>query len=316
MLHYFVLTILVTVVGREIVIGSDRYGSWGRRSLDPALSFAFPNDTIVWSNDRTPNLVVKSVYTGQIHPGYTCPYIVWSSESYDVTSQESHPPSAALVNFQVIPGVSELKGYPHFYTPYVIDAHFVLPHMKLYHGNPRPYWIAYIASNCVEQRENMFRLLSSRFGNSNVHGLGRCSHNRDMPNDPGWYGNAHIFKDYVFALVFEGKSITGYITEKITNAFMGGAIPIYWGSGGWAEKIFNPKAFISAHSFPTWEALADYVYDLTRNRTRIKEIQEQPVFKDNVVPEWFLVDTTPQWIREIGIHLRNIIGVPSNRSIV
>lgn len=34
-----------------------------------------------------------------------------------------------------------------------------------------------------------------------------------------------------------------YVTEKIVNAFLAGAIPIYWGSP-FVLKMFNPRAFI------------------------------------------------------------------------
>eukprot|EP00971_Amphidinium_carterae_P187070 3713118-Amphidinium_carterae.1 len=65
-------------------------------------------------------------------------------------------------------------------------------------------------------------------------------------------------EDFEFALVFESTMAPRYVTEKIVNAYLAGAIPIYWGSED-VYSIFNPASFISAADFPSFEELAVYI---------------------------------------------------------
>jgi len=37
-----------------------------------------------------------------------------------------------------------------------------------------------------------------------------------------------IFAAHKFAIVFENRLIEGYVTEKIINAYLGKAVPVYW----------------------------------------------------------------------------------------
>lgn len=55
-----------------------------------------------------------------------------------------------------------------------------------------------------------------------------------------------FLKDYMFCVCFENERGNGYVTEKITDAFMAGCIPIYWGDPKVTED-FNPKSFINAN---------------------------------------------------------------------
>ncbi len=65
-------------------------------------------------------------------------------------------------------------------------------------------------------------------------------------------------KDYKFAVVFENSSTPGYVTEKITQAFAAGTVPIYWGDP-LIVKGFNEKSFINCHSFDSFDAVVEHV---------------------------------------------------------
>eukprot|EP01062_Namystynia_karyoxenos_P054213 TRINITY_DN44487_c0_g1_i1.p1 TRINITY_DN44487_c0_g1~~TRINITY_DN44487_c0_g1_i1.p1 ORF type:complete len:516 (+),score=129.35 TRINITY_DN44487_c0_g1_i1:134-1549(+) len=69
---------------------------------------------------------------------------------------------------------------------------------------------------------------------------------------------AVLYRPYVFSVAFENCDAPEYISEKIINSFLGGTIPIYWGTED-VRKYFNPAAYINARDFDTHEALADYV---------------------------------------------------------
>lgn len=65
-------------------------------------------------------------------------------------------------------------------------------------------------------------------------------------------------------IAFENGDDEGYITEKIANAFLAGAVPVYWGTAD-ALRAFNPKSFIHCGEFTDLEACADRVAEV---RTR------------------------------------------------
>lgn len=61
-----------------------------------------------------------------------------------------------------------------------------------------------------------------------------------------------------FNLAFENSVVDGYTTEKITDAFYAGTVPIYWGNRQ-VHKDFNPDAFISINDFPSIDAAIDHI---------------------------------------------------------
>ena len=81
------------------------------------------------------------------------------------------------------------------------------------------------------------------------------------------------YKPYKFALVFESYEISGYVTEKIVNAFLAGVVPIYWGNE-LVREIFNPQAFVNAADFENLESLADYVISLANSPVRYQSMRQ------------------------------------------
>eukprot|EP01065_Artemidia_motanka_P047056 TRINITY_DN7277_c0_g1_i1.p1 TRINITY_DN7277_c0_g1~~TRINITY_DN7277_c0_g1_i1.p1 ORF type:complete len:476 (+),score=40.67 TRINITY_DN7277_c0_g1_i1:156-1430(+) len=84
----------------------------------------------------------------------------------------------------------------------------------------------------------------------------------------------HLYRPYAFVVAFENSDFDEYITEKIVNPFMAGAIPIYWGTDS-VSKYFNPKAFLRRKDFPSHEALAQ----------RVKELWENPELREPYLRE-------------------------------
>jgi len=62
---------------------------------------------------------------------------------------------------------------------------------------------------------------------------------RSFPLD----GKIDLLKDYAFHIVIENNKKRGYFTEKIIDAFVTGAVPIYWGDPE-IGKVFNEKGII------------------------------------------------------------------------
>lgn len=66
-------------------------------------------------------------------------------------------------------------------------------------------------------------------------------------------------------IAFENADDPGYVTEKIANAFLAGAVPVYWGTAD-AFQVFNPKSFIHCGEFTGLEACADRVAEVRTKR--------------------------------------------------
>jgi hypothetical protein len=77
----------------------------------------------------------------------------------------------------------------------------------------------------------------------------------------------------------ENRKQDGYITEKIFNAFLGGSVPIYFGTEEIFE-IFNPNAFIYYDTENPKPAL-DLVSFLEHNETAYSDMLfNQPILKN------------------------------------
>lgn len=62
-------------------------------------------------------------------------------------------------------------------------------------------------------------------------------------------------------IAFENSDNAGYVTEKLANAFLSGAVPVYWGTAD-ASQVFNPESFIHCGEFVSFEACADRVAEV------------------------------------------------------
>ena len=60
---------------------------------------------------------------------------------------------------------------------------------------------------------------------------------------------------YKFTIAFENYASPGYITQKLTDAFAAGSLPVYWGAPD-ACREFNPGRFINARDFRNHAAVS------------------------------------------------------------
>ena len=93
---------------------------------------------------------------------------------------------------------------------------------------------------------------------------------RDM-----YFQNWKLYSKYKYCLVFENTATSNYITEKIFLAFLGGCIPIYWGTEE-IYKIFNRNAFVFYDMDKPDRALEE-MKRLETNHTAYMEKLEQPI---------------------------------------
>ncbi|XP_069003428.1 alpha-(1,3)-fucosyltransferase 4-like [Embiotoca jacksoni] len=80
-----------------------------------------------------------------------------------------------------------------------------------------------------------------------------------------------LVRRYLFYLALENSQHTDYITEKLWNAVLAGAVPVVLGpSRQNYERFLPPEAFIHVNDFPTVKELARYLLLLKRNPARMR----------------------------------------------
>lgn len=120
---------------------------------------------------------------------------------------------------------------------------------------------------------------------------GRVLHNLDAPelaarNDAAnWLESKRRFLgQYKFNIAFENSAAPGYITEKLTDAYLGNTVPIYWGSDG--DTAHYPKeSMICANDYPTMDALIARIKEVDENdELYLQILAANPLRQENNTP--------------------------------
>mmetsp|Transcript_17516 Transcript_17516/g.42620 ORF Transcript_17516/g.42620 Transcript_17516/m.42620 type:complete len:597 (-) Transcript_17516:117-1907(-) len=112
--------------------------------------------------------------------------------------------------------------------------------------------VVYLTTNCVPFRQYAAQRIYDKVGLS-IHSGPKCQLNNNvssvipeelLSDRKSYHSNyQYLFHQYKYCLVMENDAIDGYITEKIIMGFLGGCLPIYYGTKEIFD-IFNPGAFI------------------------------------------------------------------------
>ena len=160
----------------------------------------------------------------------------------------------------------------------------------------RPDFCACVVSNT--EREPAFQELLALLGEHQpVRSGGKLLNNVGGPVAD----KAAFLQRARFGLAVENTSRPGYITEKITDVFAAGAIPIYWGAPDVA-KDFNPAAFVNCHDYPTLRAAADAVRALDRDPARYAAMLAETPFANNAEPVALHAERVREFLRGIFYH--------------
>lgn len=100
-----------------------------------------------------------------------------------------------------------------------------------------------------------------------------------------------FISDFKFHLTYDNSDVDGWITEKLLHPMSEGVIPIYWG-GPDVENEFNVNGFIHVRRFNNLEEVHDRVFQIYKNEELFYDIQTQPCFPENKIPE----HATPEYL--------------------
>ena len=73
-----------------------------------------------------------------------------------------------------------------------------------------------------------------------------------------------VIGSYKYCLCFENTIFPGYITEKITDCFLAGCIPVYLGAPDITDFVPS-NSFIDFRNFASYKELDNFLLNLTEN---------------------------------------------------
>jgi hypothetical protein len=161
----------------------------------------------------------------------------------------------------------------------------------------KQHFCAFVITNPnATPRNNFFTKLSKyKF----VHSCGRAMNNCGIVAPHENY--FEFLSQFKFMICFENSPTPENLTEKLHNAYLGGTIPIHWG-GDRACEWLNPAAFLQLNTSGTDEevdALIQRIIELDTNDTSYNEVYNQPLLRDNEIPEEFTIEYLRSKINEV-----------------
>lgn len=139
-------------------------------------------------------------------------------------------------------------------------------HQLSHSGRPRKRFVAWVVSNWSETHARVgFYKQLRRFIPVDVFGrAGR-------PLQRGGDSVVRLLRRYTFYLALDNSLHTDYITEKLWNAVLAGAVPVVLGPSRQNYERFLPaEAFIHVEDFPTVRELALYLLTLRDDPARLR----------------------------------------------
>jgi len=154
-------------------------------------------------------------------------------------------------------------------------------------------FLLYISRRCLLHREDAF-VSFSRLGT--VTSAGKCDGSTSalkkkaekfntISGDGPWTEAHKLYKNYKFGLAMENTNQHGYISEKILNAFMGGTVPIYYGTED-VFQVFNRAAFIYFDA-KNPESTFEQVLFLLQNESEYERVLSQPILAEGAYERFF-----------------------------
>ena len=153
-------------------------------------------------------------------------------------------------------------------------------------------------SNCsCNERNEFFKELSKY---KKIDSCGKCLNNTEKcignHEDPEYF---KFIQKYKFMICFENIGQPNYFTEKVINAWYGGAIPIYWGCTNVSDYINMDAILYLPNNFTKLDVdqLIEKINFLDNDDFAYNEIYKQPLFKK--IPDEFNIDKISEKVQAI-----------------
>jgi hypothetical protein len=140
---------------------------------------------------------------------------------------------------------------------------------------PKTKLVSMIASNkgWLRGHQNRLKWVEKLKDKVDLFGSGRPNQLKDKEDG---------LKDYMFSVSIENDNSPGYFTEKLTDNFVTGTVPVYWGSREIVSKYFDPTGVIFLEDDPTLSTLSVEKYQsmMPSIERNFKLAQKLPIAED------------------------------------
>jgi hypothetical protein len=145
--------------------------------------------------------------------------------------------------------------------------------------------IIYLTSNCSPFRqqaaENLSAVLPLEYGPGCRINTPNATLSAVATSRANFVQNYKVFSQYRYCLVMENSGRQGYMTEKIINAYLGGCLPIYYGSPADVYSVFSDQSLIYYDVDDPQPALS-LLRQLASNQTLYEERMSTPILRDGL----------------------------------
>lgn len=264
-----------------LIVATEGMGEWCKDFFEHMAKHVFKE--IIFENSNRSHIILRSMFF-HLQPPFPrhLPYITWSGEPFE-TPDRHYPPLFSIWKPEV--GQVPFLVVAFFELQRMIYTKFNLDDLRLNTNINRPYFLAYCASAAYEHREQMFSLLKQLDKTGTCHGLGACQNTTGYKLSGTWHNAWKTYTNYRFVLAMENRKIKKYVTEKLLNVLISGAIPIYYGDSDWVKKVFNPKCIIFTDDFPSLEECAKYVVQVDTTPELLTSYQNEA--RSVIEKKWF-----------------------------
>ena len=229
----------------------------------------------------TPEYLICSIFGVGFYEyvKYDCPRIFFSGENYS--------PDFNLVDYAMSFNRMNYTDRYLYVPEFYVDVRKLLHRLDnrpsynealaLIRSKPEFCNFIYGDSKCCDERRDLFHLLNER---KRVSSAGKWMNNMDNGFVADMLSTKAGFQRKCrFTIAVESYPHPGFITEKLTDAFLANTIPIYYGAQDVCE-IFNEEAFIDVRKYDTLVDVVNAVMEIESNPEKMAKMMSAPVFKD------------------------------------
>lgn len=132
-----------------------------------------------------------------------------------------------------------------------------------------------------------------------VDSYGKWENNVGTVLPAGEEHRGEVLKPYKFVMCFENTIQSHYMTEKILNAYLCGAIPIYGGASV-SRTALNPKAFLYLEdtSDAAMDALIQQILFLDQNDDAYRQMYAEPLLREPCIPREMSIEYFKERLQE------------------
>ena len=143
--------------------------------------------------------------------------------------------------------------------------------------HPKTKLVSMIASNkgWLRGHQNRLKWVEKLKDKVDLFGTGRPFQLKDKEDG---------IRDYMFSVAIENDASDTYFTEKLTDCFVMGTVPVYYGSRKVVEKYFDPRGVIFLEDDPDLQTLSKEKYEelMPFIEKNFKLAQKLPIAEDYI----------------------------------